>query len=107
MEYWKLENNQKIQNPPSKKRYGSSVFTLREMEEATCSFSEEYLLGKGGFGRVYKGKLQSGEVSRHKVIILRIIFERRPEKLTKIVFLNTRLHQIKKNKQNLNEKYES
>ncbi|KAJ9567990.1 hypothetical protein OSB04_003956 [Centaurea solstitialis] len=62
VECWKLENDQKIQNPPSKKYYASSVFTLKEMEEATCSFSEEYLLGKGGFGRVYKGKLQSGEV---------------------------------------------
>ncbi|KAK4402828.1 UNVERIFIED_CONTAM: putative serine/threonine-protein kinase PBL28 [Sesamum radiatum] len=32
------------------------------MEEATCSFSDENLLGKGGFGRVYKGTLKSGEV---------------------------------------------
>ncbi|XP_077237817.1 protein kinase superfamily protein isoform X3 [Tasmannia lanceolata] len=32
------------------------------MEEATCSFNEENLLGKGGFGRVYRGILRSGEV---------------------------------------------
>ncbi|XP_043703264.1 probable serine/threonine-protein kinase PBL28 [Telopea speciosissima] len=58
VEFWQLE----VQNPPVKRRHGSSVFTLKEMEEATCSFSEENLLGKGGFGRVYKGTLKSGEV---------------------------------------------
>lgn len=57
-EHWQLED----QNPHSKRRYGSSIFTLKEMEEATCSFSEENLVGKGGFGRVYRGVLRSGEV---------------------------------------------
>uniref|UniRef100_M0ZY85 non-specific serine/threonine protein kinase n=1 Tax=Solanum tuberosum TaxID=4113 RepID=M0ZY85_SOLTU len=32
------------------------------MEEATNSFSDDNLLGKGGFGRVYKGTLRSGEI---------------------------------------------
>ncbi|KAA8533107.1 hypothetical protein F0562_033360 [Nyssa sinensis] len=58
LEYWQLEE----QNPPAKKRHGSSVFTLKEMEEATCTFSDDNLLGKGGFGKVYKGTLRSGEV---------------------------------------------
>ncbi|KZV26481.1 hypothetical protein F511_12153 [Dorcoceras hygrometricum] len=58
LEYWKNECGY----PPAKRRNASSVFTLREMEEATCSFSDENLLGKGGFGRVYKGTLRSGEV---------------------------------------------
>ncbi|KAK8655414.1 hypothetical protein V6N13_107990 [Hibiscus sabdariffa] len=35
----------------------ASVFTF--MEEATCSFSEANLLGKGGFGLVHKGTLHS------------------------------------------------
>ncbi|TXG56351.1 hypothetical protein EZV62_017664 [Acer yangbiense] len=59
VEYWKLED----QTPQRPKRHRvSSVYTLKEMEEATCSFSEENFLGKGGFGRVYKGTLRSGEV---------------------------------------------
>ncbi|XP_050236470.1 probable serine/threonine-protein kinase PBL28 [Mercurialis annua] len=60
-ELWKLED-QTPAPPPTKRRHGSSVFTLNEMEEATSSFSEENFLGKGGFGRVYKGTLRSGEV---------------------------------------------
>lgn len=58
VEYWQLGD----QNTPSKRPHGSSVFTLKEMEKATCSFSEENLVGKGGFGRVYRGVLRSGEV---------------------------------------------
>ncbi|XLT88363.1 hypothetical protein HN873_010116, partial [Arachis hypogaea] len=57
-EFWQLED-QAPQAP--KKRHGSSVFTLKEMEEATCSFSDDNLLGKGGFGKVYRGTLRSGE----------------------------------------------
>ncbi|KAK6160155.1 hypothetical protein DH2020_003536 [Rehmannia glutinosa] len=57
-ENWQIE----YRKPPAKKRNASAVFTFKEMEEATCSFSDENLLGKGGFGRVYKGTLKSGEV---------------------------------------------
>ncbi|AET03148.1 putative protein kinase RLK-Pelle-RLCK-VIIb family [Medicago truncatula] len=58
-EVWQLED----QTPqPTKRRHGSNVFTLKEMESATYSFSDDNLIGKGGFGRVYKGTLKSGEV---------------------------------------------
>lgn len=58
-EFWQLED----QTPQSSNRmHGSSVFTLKEMEDATCSFSDDNLVGKGGFGRVYRGILKSGEV---------------------------------------------
>ncbi|TVU20050.1 hypothetical protein EJB05_36237 [Eragrostis curvula] len=33
----------------------SRVFTFRQLADATNSFSQENLLGEGGFGRVYKG----------------------------------------------------
>ncbi|XP_039062080.1 probable serine/threonine-protein kinase PBL28 [Hibiscus syriacus] len=58
-EYWGIEDQMPQQ---TKRRHGSSIFTLKEMEEATRSFSDKNLLGKGGFGRVYKGTLQSREV---------------------------------------------
>lgn len=60
-EDWQIEDL----NPPAKRHHRSSVFTYKEMEEATNSFSDENLLGKGGFGRVYKGALRSGEVCYH------------------------------------------
>ena len=63
MEFWQLED-QTLQ--PTKRHHGSSVFTLKEMEEATGSFGDVNLLGKGGFGRVYRGTLRSGEVCQHK-----------------------------------------
>ncbi|KAA3463378.1 serine/threonine-protein kinase CDL1-like [Gossypium australe] len=60
VECWQIDENHASR--PMKRRHGSSVFTLKEMEEATGCFSDENLLGKGGFGRVYKGTLRSGEV---------------------------------------------
>lgn len=58
VEHWQID----YKGPPPKKRNASAVYTVKEMEEATCSFSDENLLGKGGFGRVYKATLRSGEV---------------------------------------------
>ncbi|KAE8651278.1 probable serine/threonine-protein kinase PBL28 [Cucumis sativus] len=61
VQLWQLEDQTPLERP-SKRHHGSAVFTLREMEDATSSFSDANLLGKGGFGRVYRGTLRSGEV---------------------------------------------
>ncbi|KAL5546249.1 hypothetical protein UlMin_005936 [Ulmus minor] len=37
----------------------AQTFTFRELAAATRNFRPEYLLGEGGFGRVYKGRLES------------------------------------------------
>ncbi|XP_074296085.1 proline-rich receptor-like protein kinase PERK8 [Silene latifolia] len=42
--------------------HSRSWFTFQELSEATCGFSDENLLGEGGFGRVYKGHLVDGRV---------------------------------------------
>lgn len=45
------------------KIFGAHTFTFRELAAATKNFRQECLLGEGGFGRVYKGKLgKSGQV---------------------------------------------
>ena len=41
----------------------AASFGFRELAEATRGFKEVNLLGEGGFGRVYKGRLSTGEVN--------------------------------------------
>ncbi|KAH0986908.1 hypothetical protein GBA52_014085 [Prunus armeniaca] len=36
----------------------AQIFTFRELSVATNNFHPDNLLGEGGFGRVYKGKLE-------------------------------------------------
>lgn len=54
------------------KNIAAQTFTFRELASATKNFRQEYLLGEGGFGRVYKGKLEK----TGQVLIL-LIFEYR------------------------------
>lgn len=37
-------------------------FPFRELATATRGFKEVNLIGEGGFGRVYKGRLETGQV---------------------------------------------
>ena len=37
----------------------AQTFTLQELVVATKNFRSECLIGEGGFGRVYKGRLES------------------------------------------------
>ncbi|KAL9238721.1 hypothetical protein vseg_013105 [Gypsophila vaccaria] len=40
--------------------YGSLSFTLEDIKKATKSFSQDNVIGEGGFGTVYKGQLRDG-----------------------------------------------
>lgn len=45
------------------KNIAAQTFTFRELATATKNFRQECLIGEGGFGRVYKGKLEkTGQV---------------------------------------------
>lgn len=41
---------------------GARSFTFKELATATRNFRETNLLGEGGFGRVFKGRLETGEI---------------------------------------------
>uniref|UniRef100_A0A7N0UPJ8 non-specific serine/threonine protein kinase n=1 Tax=Kalanchoe fedtschenkoi TaxID=63787 RepID=A0A7N0UPJ8_KALFE len=41
-------------------RYAWKNFTLSDLQNATDNFSQENLIGEGGYSRVYKGKLENG-----------------------------------------------
>uniref|UniRef100_A0A7N0ZWD3 non-specific serine/threonine protein kinase n=1 Tax=Kalanchoe fedtschenkoi TaxID=63787 RepID=A0A7N0ZWD3_KALFE len=51
-------NNEIQPTDPAAKNIAAQTFMFRELASATKNFRQECLLGEGGFGRVYKGKLE-------------------------------------------------
>ncbi|KAI3518918.1 hypothetical protein L1887_07815 [Cichorium endivia] len=53
---------------PSATFKGVQVFTYKELESATGNFTQANLVGKGGYGMVYRGVLRDGTVSAIKLL---------------------------------------
>lgn len=52
----------------------AQTFTFRELAAATNNFRSECLLGEGGFGRVYKGRMEStGQVNGFSCLLLKTL----------------------------------
>ncbi|KAH9728868.1 putative serine/threonine-protein kinase PBL26 [Citrus sinensis] len=51
-------NNNNNKEAASNNNIAAQTFTFRELATATKNFRQECLIGEGGFGRVYKGKLE-------------------------------------------------
>ncbi|TVU34679.1 hypothetical protein EJB05_16524 [Eragrostis curvula] len=50
-----------IHRDGSSQNIAAQTFTFRELAAATKNFRQDCLLGEGGFGRVYKGRLENGQ----------------------------------------------
>ena len=51
----------------------AQIFTFRELAIATKNFRKDCLLGEGGFGRVYKGRMENGQVC-YPLLIMFLFF---------------------------------
>ncbi|KAI3509125.1 hypothetical protein L1887_24151 [Cichorium endivia] len=57
---WALDNGSKVGGVPQLK--GARWCSFEELKKCTNNFSEEKLIGVGGYGQVYKGTLDTGHV---------------------------------------------
>ncbi|KAK8955711.1 Serine/threonine-protein kinase PBS1 [Platanthera guangdongensis] len=57
-----LENETNLLSPEGEKSNYTQSFTFKELAMATQNFLEANLIGEGGFGRVFKGLLENGQV---------------------------------------------
>lgn len=58
-------------------QYGNTQvksFTFRELASATRNFRQEFLVGEGGLGRVYKGKLPGDQVKIKRLQVFNLLF---------------------------------
>jgi hypothetical protein len=46
------------------------TFTFRELAAATKNFRQDCLLGEGGSGHVYEGRLENGQVGLSETILM-------------------------------------
>ncbi|KAG6523153.1 hypothetical protein ZIOFF_013006 [Zingiber officinale] len=68
---WKNKGSRKISKCGSS-HISAKTFPFKELAEATDNFRDDCLLGEGGFGRVYKGRLESIQQQlSHKTVAIK------------------------------------
>lgn len=67
-----MKSNSSLSGTEASQRGGSDqiaaqTFSFRDLAVATRNFRADCLLGEGGFGRVYRGRLETNQVDRSEV----------------------------------------
>ncbi|KAK6154996.1 hypothetical protein DH2020_009244 [Rehmannia glutinosa] len=60
-EYWEANNAEEENKPSARSQRLCRRFSLAEIQLATRNFSVALLIGRGGFGKVYKGLIDRGQ----------------------------------------------
>lgn len=72
--FWGLESRNRVQPSTAEDKSNSArSFTFRELAVATQNFKETNLLGEGGFGKVYKGRLHSNQANLIPIVNLLVV----------------------------------
>ncbi|KAJ3680246.1 hypothetical protein LUZ60_016524 [Juncus effusus] len=60
--YFMKNGGMLLQQRVSSRQPSARIFTIEEIIDATNNFKDDQILGKGGYGTVYKGLLPNGEI---------------------------------------------